>query len=86
MPYTPILATLGYVFSPDSSRVLDSVLYEAQSINVSSGRYPNGAADWYPLATRKSCSLACVAVLAADSATDVAMGVLRAANETGIVQ
>src|SRR5437588_2779307 len=22
MPYTPILATLGYVFSPDSSRVL----------------------------------------------------------------
>ncbi len=34
---------------PDLSRVVDSISYDAQGLNVSWGRWPNGAADFYPL-------------------------------------
>jgi hypothetical protein len=37
--------------APDGSRVLDAVNYEAQGLNVSFGRWPDGAADFYPLAS-----------------------------------
>ncbi|MGD0537974.1 MAG: lamin tail domain-containing protein [Verrucomicrobiota bacterium] len=36
--------------NPDGSRVLDAVTYEAQGRGVAAGRWPNGAADFYPLA------------------------------------
>jgi regulation of enolase protein 1 (concanavalin A-like superfamily) len=34
----------------DGRQVLDAVSYEAQGLTVSSGRWPDGAADFYPLA------------------------------------
>ena len=41
-----------YFKNPDLSRVLDAVRFEAQANGVSSGRYPDGAADFYPLEER----------------------------------
>ena len=41
-----------YLRNPDGSRVLDAVLVEPQAQDVSFGRYPNGAADWHPMAAR----------------------------------
>jgi len=38
-----------YLIKPDHSRVLDAVAYEAQGNGVSCGRWPDGAADFYPL-------------------------------------
>ncbi len=38
--------------SADLTRVLDAVKFEAQANGVSMGRWPNGAADFYPLAAR----------------------------------
>ncbi|MCX6905383.1 MAG: lamin tail domain-containing protein, partial [Verrucomicrobia bacterium] len=35
--------------NPDNSRILDATTYDAQSLGVSFGRWPDGAADWYPL-------------------------------------
>ena len=37
------------LWSPDSSRVLDAVTYEPQALNTASGRWPDGARDFYPL-------------------------------------
>jgi len=36
--------------NPDGSRVLDAVTYEAQGLGVSSGRWPDGGEEFYPLA------------------------------------
>ena len=36
-----------YLWSPDLSSVLDAVRYDAQEENVSMGRYPNGAREFY---------------------------------------
>jgi hypothetical protein len=36
--------------TPDGSQVLDAVSYEAQGLNVSCGRWPDGAGEFYPLA------------------------------------
>src|SRR5262249_28854953 len=41
-----------YFKSPDLTRVLDAVRFEAQAEGVSCGRYPDGAATFYPLAQR----------------------------------
>ncbi len=41
-----------YLWSPDRSRVLDVIAFEAQANGVSSGRYPDGAASIYPLRNR----------------------------------
>jgi len=41
-----------YFRNADGSRVLDSIRFDAQAQGVSSGRYPNGATEWYPLQTR----------------------------------
>jgi hypothetical protein len=41
-----------YFRSADNTRVIDAVPFEAQASGVSSGRFPDGAADFYPLATR----------------------------------
>ncbi len=41
-----------YFIKPDGSRVLDAVQFEAQADGVSWGRWPDGAADFYPLAAR----------------------------------
>lgn len=38
--------------NPDGSRVLDAVSFEAQASGVAYGRWPDGAADFYPLAAR----------------------------------
>ncbi len=38
--------------NPDGSRVLDAVSFEAQANGVAYGRWPDGAADFYPLAAR----------------------------------
>ena len=38
--------------APDGRRVLDAVSYEPQALNLSFGRWPDGAADFYPLAAR----------------------------------
>ena len=35
---------------PDSGRVADAVSYEAQGVNISTGRWPDGATEFYPLA------------------------------------
>src|SRR5260370_1975658 len=36
--------------TPAGRRVLDAVSYEAQGVNVSCGRWPDGAGEFYPLA------------------------------------
>jgi hypothetical protein len=41
-----------YLIKPDGSRVLDAVQFEAQADGMSWGRWPDGAADFYPLAAR----------------------------------
>ncbi len=41
-----------YFKNPGLTRVLDAVQFAAQAKGVSSGRYPDGAASFYPLATR----------------------------------
>ncbi len=41
-----------FFINPDSSRVLDAVQFEAQADGVSLGRWPDGAAAFYPLAAR----------------------------------
>jgi regulation of enolase protein 1 (concanavalin A-like superfamily) len=41
-----------YLLKPDRSRVLDAVQFEAQADGVSYGRWPDGANDFYALATR----------------------------------
>ena len=41
-----------YLIKPDGSRVLDAVQWEAQADGMSFGRWPNGAASFYPLAAR----------------------------------
>ena len=41
-----------YFIKPDGSRVLDAVQFEAQADGISWGRWPDGAADFYPLAAR----------------------------------
>ena len=38
--------------NPDNSRILNAVTYEDQSFGISFGRWPDGAADWYPLAAQ----------------------------------
>ena len=38
-----------YFCLPDRTRVLDAVTYEAQEDGVAVGRWPDGAAAWYPL-------------------------------------
>ena len=38
--------------NPDGSRVLDAINYEAQDFGVSFGRWPDGGAEFYPLAAR----------------------------------
>lgn len=40
-----------YLINPDQSRVLDAVSYEAQANGVSFGRWPDGAAEFYSLAS-----------------------------------
>ena len=41
-----------YFKNPSLNRVLDAVRFEAQANGVSMGRYPDGAAGFYPMATR----------------------------------
>ncbi len=41
-----------YFKNPDASRVLDAVSFEGQANGVSSGRSPDGAGEFYPLAAR----------------------------------
>jgi hypothetical protein len=41
-----------YFIKPDGSRVLDAVQFEAQADGISWGRWPDGGADFYPLAAR----------------------------------
>lgn len=41
-----------FFVNPDATRVLDAVRFEAQANSVSMGRYPDGAAEFFPLATR----------------------------------
>lgn len=41
-----------YFVNPDASRVLDAVQFEPQANGVSFGRFPDGSADFYPLASR----------------------------------
>ena len=41
-----------YLRSADNARVLDAVQFEAQASGISSGRHPDGAANFYPLAAR----------------------------------
>ncbi|MEO8428379.1 MAG: lamin tail domain-containing protein, partial [Verrucomicrobiota bacterium] len=41
-----------YLKSADGARVLDAIRFEGQENGVSSGRFPDGAPDIYPLATR----------------------------------
>ena len=41
-----------YFIKPDGSRVLDAVQFEAQADGMSWGRWPDGAADFYPMAAR----------------------------------
>jgi hypothetical protein len=43
-----------YFIKPDGSRVLDAVQVEPEADGVSFGRWPDGAADFYPLAARTS--------------------------------
>jgi hypothetical protein len=45
-------ATGGLVLlrNPDLSRVLDGVTYDAQGYGISSGRWPDGGEDFYPMA------------------------------------
>ena len=40
-----------YFRNADATCVLDAIRYEAQALGVSSGRYPNGGAEIYPLAS-----------------------------------
>lgn len=41
-----------YFKNPDQTRVLDAVPFEAQENGVSSGRFPDGSDEFYPLAAR----------------------------------
>ncbi len=41
-----------YFISPDRNRVLDALPFKAQADGVSCGRWPDGAADFYPLQSR----------------------------------
>ena len=41
-----------FLVSPDGSRALDAVQFEGQADGVSLGRWPDGAAEFYPLAAR----------------------------------
>ena len=41
-----------YFRSADNTRVLDAVRFEAQASGISTGRHPDGAADFQPLANR----------------------------------
>ena len=41
-----------YFWNSNATRVLDAVAFEAQADGVSYGRWPNGAAEWYPMAAR----------------------------------
>jgi len=41
-----------FLVNPDGSRALDAVQFEGQADGVSIGRWPDGAADFYPLAAR----------------------------------
>ncbi len=41
-----------YLISPDGSRVLDAVQFEAQADGVALGRWPDGANAFYPMAAR----------------------------------
>ena len=41
-----------YFRAADGLRMLDCVRFEAQATNVSAGRFPDGAADFYPMASR----------------------------------
>jgi hypothetical protein len=41
-----------YFIKPDGSRVLDALQFQPQADGVSYGRWPDGAADFYPLAAR----------------------------------
>ncbi|MBI3868012.1 MAG: lamin tail domain-containing protein [Verrucomicrobia bacterium] len=43
---------LLFLKDPTNSRVLDAVEYAGQAQGVSLGRVPDGAAEWYPLASR----------------------------------
>ena len=41
-----------YFKNPDGSRVLDALKFEAQRNGIACGRYPDGAAQWYPLMSK----------------------------------
>ena len=41
-----------YLIKPDGSRVLDAVQFQPEADGVSFGRWPDGAVDFYPLASR----------------------------------
>jgi Lamin Tail Domain/CotH kinase protein len=41
-----------YFRNADGTRVLDSIRFDAQAVGVSSGRFPDGAREVYPLKTR----------------------------------
>ena len=41
-----------FLVKPDGSRVLDAVQFEGQAEGVSFGRWPDGAAEFYPLSAR----------------------------------
>ena len=49
MPYTPILATLGYVLSPDGSRVL--LVHRSRDGDAHQGKYNGWAASSSPTRT-----------------------------------
>src|SRR6185436_19139004 len=38
-----------YFWAPGRARLLDAITFDAQAANVSSGRWPDGAAEFYPL-------------------------------------
>ena len=37
------------LYSPDATMILDAVTYESQGLGISTGRWPNGAEEFYPL-------------------------------------
>ncbi|MGC8830599.1 MAG: lamin tail domain-containing protein [Verrucomicrobiia bacterium] len=39
------------LWNPQADMIIDAVRFEAQDVNVSSGRYPDGADEFYPLKT-----------------------------------
>ena len=43
------LGGLVLFWNPDKSRVLDAVTYDAQGYGVSSGRWPDGGDEFYPM-------------------------------------